>query len=81
MYWNISVGTYLDSLYPRDKESASYSFAGATIVRITYGYEVQEIRDPLVVLTESTVGYLSNFVKPGAYLVDFIPLCLLISYS
>ena len=81
MYWNTSVGTYLDSLYLWDKGSASYSFAGATIVRITYGYEVQKIRDPLVVLTESTVGYLSDFIKPGAYLVDFVPLCSSISYS
>ena len=69
-----------DSLYLRDKDSASYSFAGAIIVRIIYGYEVQEKGDPIIAVAESTVGDFSDFTEPGAYLVDFIPLCLSISY-
>ena len=81
MCWNTSVGTYPDSLFLRDKVSSSYSFAGAIIVRITYGYEVQEKGDPILALAQSAVGYFSSFVEPGAYLVDFIPLCLLISCS
>ena len=81
MYWIISVGTYPDSLYPWYERPASYSFAGAIIVRITYGYEAQENGDPIIALAESAVGYFSDFNKPGAYLVDFIPLCMSISHS
>ena len=51
------------------------------MVRITYGYEVQEKRDPIIALAESAIGYFSDFNKPGAYLVDFIPLCRSISHS
>ncbi|KAI9453226.1 cytochrome P450 [Russula earlei] len=49
-------------------------FAGAIIVRITYGYEAQEQRDPIITLAESTVARFSQFVQPGAYLVDKIPI-------
>ena len=80
MYWNTSVGIYSDSLYLWDKDLASYSFAGAIIVRITYGYEVQEKGDPILALAQSAVGYFSSFVEPGAYLVDFIPLRMSISH-
>jgi len=80
MCGNTSVGTYPDSSCLRDKDSASYSFAGAIIVRITYGYEAQENGDPIIALAESSVGSFSAFNEPGAYLVDFIPLCMSISY-
>jgi hypothetical protein len=52
-----------------------YSFAGAIIVRITYGYEPQEQGDQIITLAESTVARFSKFSEPGAYLVDFISLC------
>ena len=79
MCGNTSVGTYLHSLHLWDKDSASYSFAGPIIVRITYGYEAQENGDSIIALAESSVGSFSGFNEPGAYLVDFIPLCRPIS--
>ncbi|KAI0288266.1 cytochrome P450 [Russula brevipes] len=48
-------------------------YAGAVIMRITYGYEPQEQGDPIVTLAESTISRFSQFCEPGAYLVDFIP--------
>ena len=81
MYWNTSACAYLYSSYLWNKDSASYSFAGAIIVRITYGYEVQDKGDPIIALAESAVDYFSGFNEPGAYLVDFIPLRLSLSYS
>ena len=81
MYRKTSGGTYPDPLYLPDKDSASYRFTGAIIVRITYGYELQEKEDPMIALAESTVASFASFNKPGAYLVDSIPLCGSISYS
>ena len=58
-----------------------YSFAGAIIVRITYGYEAQEKEDPIITLAESAMARFSKFSEPGAYLVDFISLCTSTSRS
>lgn len=82
MYSNIFVGTYSDLLYISEtRDSASSSSAGSIIVRITYGYEAQEQGDPIITLAESTVARFSDFSEPGAYLVDFIPICRSISCS
>ena len=59
----------------------SYSFSGAITVRITYGYEAQEQGDPVIALAESVMAHFAKFCKPGAYLVDFIPLCRSTSHS
>jgi hypothetical protein len=52
-----------------------FSAAGAIIVRIAYGYEAQEQGDPLITIAETTLNNFSRFTEPGAYLVDFLPLC------
>jgi hypothetical protein len=75
-YINTFVGTYSDySNFVELIDSASSSFAGTIIIRITYGYEAQEHGDPILTLAEYTIARFCDFNKPGAYLVDFVPLC------
>ena len=54
----------------------SSSSAGAIIVLIAYGYQVQNKEDPMLALAESVMVQFKVFKNPGAYLVDFIPLCI-----
>ena len=52
------------------------SSAGAIIVLIAYGYQVQNKEDPMIALAESAMVKFRVFKNPGTYLVDFIPLCI-----
>ncbi|KAG6895744.1 hypothetical protein C0992_012888 [Termitomyces sp. T32_za158] len=47
--------------------------AGGIIMRLTYGYKVQEGDDPFVTLIEGANDNLSAAIVPGAFLVDFFP--------
>ncbi|KAF8444947.1 cytochrome P450 [Boletus edulis BED1] len=49
------------------------STAGALIFKVTYGYTVQEEKDPFVELGEKVMAMVSLIATPGAFLVDFIP--------
>ena len=49
------------------------SAAGASILKVTYGYTVQEEKDPFIELAEKVMAVFSRLVTPGAYLVDLIP--------
>ncbi|KAF7776140.1 hypothetical protein Agabi119p4_4533 [Agaricus bisporus var. burnettii] len=46
---------------------------GATILRITYGYEAQEFKDPFVQLADQATEQFSLATAPGGFLVDLIP--------
>jgi hypothetical protein len=70
-----------DFIFLIEGADLSYSFAGAIVVRITYGYEAQEQGDPIITLAESVMARFAKFCKPGAYLVDFISLCRSIPHS
>jgi hypothetical protein len=48
---------------------------GATVLRITYGYEAQESKDPLVQLADQATEQFSLATAPGGFLVDLIPAC------
>ncbi|KAG0700053.1 cytochrome P450 [Suillus ampliporus] len=48
---------------------------GAMILRISYGYEVKEVDDPLVVLAERALDLFARFSVGSYFLVDFLP-CL-----
>lgn len=52
---------------------SSDSTAGAIILKISHGYEVQEKNDPFVELADRAVDQFSLSTSPGAFLVDFIP--------
>ncbi|KAG2156216.1 cytochrome P450 [Suillus clintonianus] len=47
--------------------------AGAIILRISHGYEVNETNDPFVDLADRAVDQFSQCVVPGAFMVDIMP--------
>ncbi|OJA15892.1 hypothetical protein AZE42_09070 [Rhizopogon vesiculosus] len=47
--------------------------AGAVILRISHGYEVQEKNDPFVDLANRANAIFSKSTAPGAWMVDIIP--------
>lgn len=47
--------------------------AGAIILKLAYGYEVQEGTDSLVDLVEIATEQLAHSCTPGAFLVDVFP--------
>jgi hypothetical protein len=46
---------------------------GGIILKITYGYDVQENADPLVDLIEGANENFNKATVPGAFVVDFFP--------
>ncbi|KAG9088543.1 hypothetical protein FS749_002077, partial [Ceratobasidium sp. UAMH 11750] len=48
--------------------------AGATVLKLAYGYEVKDRRDPFIVLADKTMDMFSIVTTPGAFLVDTFPL-------
>ena len=49
--------------------------AGAVILRISHGYEVQEKDDPFVTLADLATEQFSLSTAPGGFLVNLIPSC------
>jgi hypothetical protein len=49
--------------------------AGAIILRISHGYEIQETNDPFVELADKATEQFSLSTAPGAFLVDLVPAC------
>lgn len=49
------------------------SCTGATILKISYGYEAQEDDDPWVNQAEYVMDQMAQLAVPGSFLVDFIP--------
>ena len=50
------------------------SLSGATIVKISYGIDVQESNDPIISLTEESLNGIIQASIPGAFWVDFFPI-------
>lgn len=51
--------------------------AGSIILRVGYGYVTEpHARDPLVDLVDKAMEDFSQLVLPGAWLVNFIPMCM-----
>ncbi|KAF8188653.1 putative monooxygenase [Pholiota molesta] len=46
---------------------------GVIITRVTYGYQVQSMDDPMLELGMTAIGNFSKTTMPGKYLVDVIP--------
>ena len=51
------------------------SATGGVILRITYGYDVQDSNDPLISIAEAAMRGFSDACVPGAWLVDIFPAC------
>ena len=50
------------------------SSAAATIMRITYGIEIEEYNDPNVTAAELAVQHFADAGTPGAFMVDIFPI-------
>jgi cytochrome P450 len=49
------------------------SAASAIFLKVTYGYTVQEGKDPFIELADKAIGMILKITAPGAFLVDVIP--------
>jgi hypothetical protein len=47
--------------------------AGAIIMRIAYGYEVKETKDPFLATVDETLVQFSLSTAPGGFLVNLVP--------
>lgn len=47
--------------------------AGAMILRISYGYEIEQTDDPLIKISDKVMEEFSLSATPGAFLVDAFP--------
>ncbi|KAJ3509589.1 hypothetical protein NLJ89_g5143 [Agrocybe chaxingu] len=54
-------------------ESLIHKTAGAIVLRITYGYEIQEDQDPFLALAHETTEDFSIGSSPGGFLVNILP--------
>ncbi|KAI9571565.1 cytochrome P450 [Boletus coccyginus] len=58
---------------PGDLANHIRSTASTIVLKVAYGYTVQEGKDPFVELAEKTMSMVSRLATPGAFLVDLIP--------
>ena len=49
----------------------------ATIIRITYGIEIEDHDDPNVAVAELAMQHFADAGTPGAFVVDILPICTL----
>ncbi|KII86265.1 hypothetical protein PLICRDRAFT_164703 [Plicaturopsis crispa FD-325 SS-3] len=59
---------------PEDLATQIRHSAGAIILLVSYGYEVQEHHDPFVDLVERADSQFSECTTPGAFWVDVVPI-------
>jgi hypothetical protein len=52
-----------------------FSYAGATILSIVYGHDVQEEHDPFVDLAEEMNTIFAHTMLPGQLIVNTLPFC------
>lgn len=51
------------------------SLAGALVMDIVYGIDVQPEDDPYIDIAEKAMAGAAEASTPGAFLVDFLPIC------
>ncbi|KAJ6548518.1 cytochrome P450 [Mycena capillaripes] len=60
---------------PKGFGAAIRKTAGALVLHLTYGYKIKEEgNDPLVDLADKAVAGFSEITRPGAFLVNFMPI-------
>ncbi|KAJ7133346.1 cytochrome P450 [Mycena epipterygia] len=60
---------------PTAFEAATRKTAGAMVLHLTYGYKIKEQgNDPLVDLADKAMAEFSEITRPGAFLVDVMPI-------
>ena len=51
-----------------------FSFVGSTTLSMTYSIDVQPYNDPYIRIAEEALVAIAEFLVPGAFLVDIIPI-------
>jgi tRNA G10 N-methylase Trm11 len=71
------VAKYLRKLIESPEQFSTHSHAVATaiIMKVTYGYELEEDGDPLHKLVQETMDAFDDVTRPGVYLVDAFAWC------
>ena len=46
---------------------------GSSLIKLTYGYEVEGVNDPFIVLANEAMAMFSVVTAPGAWIVDTLP--------
>ncbi|KAJ7685994.1 cytochrome P450 [Mycena rosella] len=60
---------------PKAFDEATRKTAGAMVLHLTYGYKIKEQgNDPLVDLADKALAEFSEITRPGAFLVDVMPI-------
>ncbi|KAJ7174153.1 cytochrome P450 [Mycena crocata] len=60
---------------PQSFDEATRKTAAAMVLHLTYGYKIREDgHDPLVDLADKALGEFSQITRPGAFLVDVMPI-------
>lgn len=67
------------TLHIAQVEAASIRMVGASILRISYGYEVKEKDDHFVELANRAMEQFSSATAPGGFLVNVFPPCMFLS--
>ncbi|KAK0204608.1 cytochrome P450, partial [Desarmillaria ectypa] len=62
------------SAKPEDLQKHIRKMAGAIILRISYGYEIEEDNDPFIALVMEAMNQFSLSTAPGGFLVNLIPI-------
>lgn len=76
LFKSIHLYVRLNCAYSTSQLIPSSRLAGAIILRLAYGYNVNhESEDPLVAIVEKVAEEASNACEPGRWLVDIIPIC------
>lgn len=70
----VSEGLQSAIRYPVLTVVESTSWAGALVLKIAYGFDTKPGHDPLVEIVDEAMAQFADLVRPGAWLVDFIPL-------
>jgi len=61
---------------PDDLLEHCFQHSGAIILRVAYGYEVEEFNDPLVKVANAAMDHYNRATTPGSFLVNQLPILL-----
>jgi hypothetical protein len=60
---------------PQDFMAHVRRTAAAVVMKVTYGYDLQEGPDPFIKVADEAMEAFSHVSRPGAWVVDFVPIC------
>ncbi|CAE6448120.1 unnamed protein product, partial [Rhizoctonia solani] len=58
---------------PNQLKEHIHQMVGSSLIKLTYGYEVEGVNDPFIVLANEAMAMFSVVTAPGAWIVDTLP--------